>query len=194
MKRPLFSLNDYVVIYDGVDVEEILRGIKCQIKDYNQDKDEYQLYILEGEYKGKHLWASAKYLWSWEQYRLLQTIDKDEYQEYLHQMQHAAKIRDRIFMKMYGFIKDQPLLTEFKKGRSVRVRRRANIDNPWDNWSSEMDYARGHICKILSTDRKYNGALNEYEDVVKVEFVIKELFNDLIYSYYFLPEHLELQE
>lgn len=194
IKQPRFSLNEFVVIYDGDDVEEVLRGTKCQVKDYNRDNDEYQIFIVEGQFKNKSLWAPAKYLWSWEHYRLVRTIDKDRYQEYLHQMEYAIKTRDYIFKQIYGLIQPPIPLSVFKSGARVRVKRHAKRSNPWDNWSPEMDNIQGERCIVLGVDRKYNSQTSEYEDVVKVEFTAKELFSDYTYSYYFLPIHLELED
>lgn len=194
MKQPKFSLNEYVVINDGADVEESIRGIKCQIRDYDKDNDSYQLYILVGEFKDQYLWASSQFLWSWSQYRLASTIDKNKYQEYIDQIVHANNIRDAIFKRMLGITPEHPQIDNFKYGKKVRVKRRAHTNPSWDNWLDEMNSVLGEYGKVLGTERRYNNATNEYEDVVKVEFSSKELFSDFSYSFHFLPAHLEIQD
>lgn len=193
MAQPKFSLNEFVVINDEAEVEDVLRGIKCQVRDFNRDEDEYQLYIVEGQYSGQYLWASAKYIWSWSQYRLMKTIDKNKYLQYIEQINHANKIRDAIFKNIYGITKENPEIQDFRKGLRVRVKRRAAYNHPWHLWSSEMDAVQGEYGKVAEIARRYNSISNEYEDVVKIEFVSHDLFSDYVYYYYFLPRHLEIQ-
>lgn len=194
MAQPTYSLNEFVVINDNAEVEDSLRGLKCQIKDYSRDDDEYQLYIVEGPHAGKYIWTPSKYIWSWSHFRLVKTIDKDSYLQYVSQIKYANKIRDAIFKTIYGLAPTSDDIDEFSYGRRVRVHKRAVSLKPWFRWSSEMNRSQGEYGKVLGTDKMYNSETNEYEDVIHVEFTTQELFNDYTYSYWFLPEHLELQK
>lgn len=193
MKQPRFLPNEYVVINDEAEVEDVLRGTKCQVRDFNRDQDEYQLYIVDGEFKGQYIWANAKYLWSWQQFRLMQTIDKQKYEQYMSQLEYARKFRDSIFHVIYGIAKENPIIGDFRAGMRVRVRRRAPYSNPWNMWTSEMDRVLGEYGYVTEVIRKYNTKSNVYEDLVKVEFGSLDLFSDYLYSYHFLPAHLEIQ-
>lgn len=193
MKQPRFTLNEYVVINDEAEVEDVLRGIKCQVRDFNREQDEYQLYIVDGQFKGQYIWANAKYLWSWQQFRLIRTIDKSKYEQYMNQIIYANQFRDSIFKIIYGITKENHVVTDFKVGTRVRVHRRAPYNNPWNMWTSEMDRVLGECGYITEITRKYNSKSNQYEDLIKVEFSTLDLFSDCSYSYHFLPVHLEIQ-
>jgi hypothetical protein len=193
MRQPQFFPNECVVINDEAEVEEALRGIKCQVRDFNIDQDEYQLYIIDGKFKGQYIWVNAKHICSLQQFRLMQTIDKKKYEQYVNQMEHARKVRDSIFKIIYGVTKETPVALDFKVGMRVRVRRNAIYNNPWNMWTSEMDRVLGEYGYVTEITRKYNSKSNEYEDLVKVEFNSSDLFSDYLYSYHFLPVHLEIQ-
>lgn len=194
MSKVRFSPSEYVIVSDAADVHEDMKRVKCQVKDFRVNYNEYELLVVEGRLAGHTTWLADEFLWSLDEYKLMRTIDTNEYNEYLAQIEHAKQIRDSIFKSIYGVIKNKLSLSDFKIGMNVTVKLHAADEFPWDLWTSDMDYLQGATGTVTAIGSKYNSYSNEYDDVIKVEFSALSLFSDYTYSYSFLPNHLEINK
>ena len=191
MNKPKFKVGEQVVLSDHTDIEEYLRGTRCSVKDYNSDSDEYQIVVLEGINTGNTAWVPENYLIYLSEYRLLKTINKDKYEEYLRQIDYADQIRDNIFKIIFD-IPATLQVADFSCGMKVTVKRDAVAKHPWSMWESEMDWTQGQTGIVVDIEKRYNKFRFKYQNMIKVSIEGKMIFDDYVYTYWFLPEHLQI--
>lgn len=190
MAKPQFSPNDIAIVVKNDEfIEKSLHNKKCKITDYVSKYDEYSVIMIEGDRNGASIHVGAEYLVSESEYKLLRTIDDNEFKEYIAQMEHAKKIQAELFKKAFGLSDGTPLLMGFVSGKRVRVVKH----NPeWEFWTQPMNFMNGAVGTVVGVDAKKSTKTEKTFDVIKVEFVSMQLFYEEKYFHYFLPEHLEI--